>query len=110
MINYLNEVERNYANAIKTIVNTRDGSECQLVAQLAEHATGEQMDYSSITCISRNEVGTHIIRTYAMKRMDGNVFVITLEYAPDNWSLQGNTINTTPTSNNTSWGDAANFY
>lgn len=98
----------NRQNWIKLIVTTEEGHEYQLVAQLAEYATGEQMDSASVTCISKNEIGEHIIRTYAMKRMDGNVFVITLEYSPDNWSIQSGIV--TPSSNNNNWGNADKFF
>ena len=43
-----------------------------------------------------------------MKRMDGNVFVITLEYSPDNWSIQSGIV--TPSSNNNNWGNADKFF
>ena len=43
-----------------------------------------------------------------MKRMDGNVFVITLEYSPDNWSIQSGIV--TSSSNNNNWGNADKFF
>ena len=103
---YFEVVEKNFRELINAIVS--DISEKQNVVSLAEDATGEKMDSLSVTRVSHNEVGDHVIRTYAMRRMDGATFVITIECSPNHWGIQSGVVDAS-TSNESIWGDAENF-
>lgn len=106
MMKYFEVVENNYRKIINAIVS--DISEKKNVVFLAEYATGEKMDPLSVIRVSHNEVGDHVIRTYAMRRMDGATFVITIECSSNHWGIQGNVVDASP-SNESIWGDADNF-
>ena len=98
-----------FREMITAITNASDSSEKQLVVSLVEYATGEKIDFQSVIRVSHNEVGDHVIRTYAMRRMDGATFVITIECSPSNCGIQSGVVDASP-STESIWGDADNFF
>lgn len=108
MIKYLEAAKNNYCKIINAIANGSDIIEKENVVSLAEYATGEKMEPSSVIRVSHNEVGDHVILTYAMKRRDGATFVITIDCSPNHWGIQSGVVDASP-SNESIWGDADNF-